>query len=40
MLIGVQFYMVSEIGEKIREVREDTTETRKDIRVAIKKQEM
>jgi len=35
-LISVQFYVVSEIGERIREVREDTKGTRKAIRVAIK----
>ena len=36
ILISVQFYTISEIGERIREVREDTKGTRKAIRVAIK----
>ena len=33
ILISVQLYMVSETGERIREVREDTKETGKDISI-------
>ncbi|RJS81555.1 hypothetical protein CW713_06150 [Methanophagales archaeon] len=36
ILICVQFYLTSEIGERIKEVREETKETRRDIRGEIR----